>query len=248
MWARGHGGAPDRGGGGDQDDQLDEEGLRRRISALTKRLGEKRGQAEVGAFLADAAGRRTKTRAEQLEDVLVPREKQDGDDDGSLLFATPPLGADRGPPGVPEAEPRGALPGDAARDGPLAGSPRWAGNSDSLDCLATQWVTYLTSVYFGQHPPEKMDPRDERGLRTLMEALDALGRGDLPILADLLCQRAQIVQLHVAEGSWATGRYLELLPGRVGGLAPATEQRLAARDQVLRAKLGEVKRKHTGTG
>ena len=111
-----------------------------------------------------------------------------------------------------------------------------------------QWVTNLTSGYFGQHPPEKMDPRDERELRTLMEALDALGRGDLPILADLLCQRAKSVQLHVAEGSWATGRFLELLPDRSGGLAPVTGQRPAARGQVLRAKLDEVKRKHTGTG
>eukprot|EP00974_Lingulodinium_polyedra_P045780 4389356-Lingulodinium_polyedra.AAC.1 len=88
-----------------------------------------------------------------------------------------------------------------------------------------------------------MDARDEREIRTLMEALDALGRGDLPILADLLCQRAKSVQMHIAEGSWQTGRCLELLPEGAAGLATTTEQQLAARDQILRARLEEIKKK-----
>ena len=50
----------------------------------------------------------------------------------------------------------------------------------------SRFVTYLTAVFHGMYPPEKVGPRTTREMRTLAEALDALGAGDLPRTADLL--------------------------------------------------------------
>jgi hypothetical protein len=112
---------------------------------------------------------------------------------------------------------------------------------------AALMVSYLTAIFHGRYPPEKVGIRTTRELRTLAEALDALGRGDLPSLADLLMQRFKALEVSVQDGSWATAQRLELLPAKDVGLASAEEQRAAARAELLHLKLDEAKKKYGKT-
>jgi hypothetical protein len=111
---------------------------------------------------------------------------------------------------------------------------------------AALMVSYLTAIFHGRYPPEKVGIRTSRELRTLAEALEALSRGDLPSLADLLMQRFKALEVSVQDGSWATAQRLELLPAKDVGLASAEEQRAAARSELLHLKLEEAKKKYEG--
>ena len=104
-------------------------------------------------------------------------------------------------------------------------------------------MTYLLSVVQGAHPPEKMGARTTAELRTVAESLDALGRGDLPHLADLLAQRFKALELSVSEGNWALASQLEVTP-QGGGLASMAERREAAKGELMKLKLQEGTRKH----
>ena len=104
-----------------------------------------------------------------------------------------------------------------------------------------RWVAYLITVLQNRVPLEKMGLRDSRELRTLAEALDALGKGDLPRLGDLLAQRFKSVESKILNGSWNDS--LELIPPADLGLATNAEQRLATREQMAKLKLLELRAK-----
>ena len=101
-----------------------------------------------------------------------------------------------------------------------------------------QYVTYLLSVVHGAHPPEKLGQRNASELRTIAECLDALGRGDLPHLADMLAQRFKALELAAAEGNWDLARRLEITPVG-GGLASMEERSDAVRSLLVDKKLRE---------
>jgi hypothetical protein len=95
---------------------------------------------------------------------------------------------------------------------------------------------------------KEVGQRDSRELRTIAEALDALAMGKLPSVGDLLMQRFKAVEQKVIDGDWGTASHLELLPDRLIGLTPMSEQSAAVKSQLLHLKLEEAKRRHSGPG
>ena len=101
----------------------------------------------------------------------------------------------------------------------------------------SRFVTYLTAIFHGAYPQEKIGPRSSRELRTLAEALDSLGTGDLPRTADLLTQRFKAVEESIKKGSWEDSNFLELIQKDAVGLTSAPEKLAAQRGRLLDQKL-----------
>jgi hypothetical protein len=108
---------------------------------------------------------------------------------------------------------------------------------------ATKFVTFLLSVFHGRHPPEKVGARSTKELRTLAEALDALGEGNLPHLGDLLVQRFKALQQAHVDGDWTLASGHEIASTGDGTLATAEERYAAARGQLLNTKIDEARKR-----
>ena len=98
-------------------------------------------------------------------------------------------------------------------------------------------MTYLTAVFHGMFPPDKVGPRTTREMRTLAEALDALGSGDLPRTADLLVQRFKSVEESVKRGNWDEAGFLELISREHVGLTSQNERLAAQRGRLMEQRL-----------
>ena len=94
----------------------------------------------------------------------------------------------------------------------------------------------------GQNLPN-MSEEHHRELRTLAEALDALGQGKLSHVADLLMQRFKSREHVALTGNQDLSRHLELIPPSEGGLISQKERALAAQAQLRDAKILEASKK-----
>ena len=88
---------------------------------------------------------------------------------------------------------------------------------------------YLTVLY-----PQL---RLQREIRTLAQALDYLGAGELERCADLVAQRLKALELTIHDQGWSRAQFLELIPLETAGLADAEEQRMASKEQLMEAKM-----------
>ena len=120
--------------------------------------------------------------------------------------------------------------------GPQEGATNDQGN-------AATFLGYLTAVLFGQHPVDRIGARSAHELQTLARALDHLGAGRLPEVADLLTQRFTAVEQSIHDGNWNIASQIEIVPDAADTLASAKEQHAAARAELLRAKVDEARRK-----
>ena len=119
------------------------------------------------------------------------------------------------------------------------------GAADSGETGAARTLAYLNSIFHGKHPMQEVGPRTSRELKTLACAIDALLKGELPTVADILMQRFKALELSVSDKSWAVAAGLELIPDSQG-LATEEETHLAARHVLLRQKLDSAKAKLSG--
>ncbi|CAK0903888.1 unnamed protein product, partial [Prorocentrum cordatum] len=99
----------------------------------------------------------------------------------------------------------------------------WADGQESLGELATSVVQYITSVWHGHHPKNEMGVRSVREMRTVGECLDALLRGELDHLGDLLMQRLKAIEQATRDGRWQVAQHLELCDDLGVGLARQEE-------------------------
>ena len=120
-----------------------------------------------------------------------------------------------------------------------------ADTSDTAGAKASCFVTYRTTVFHSAYPPAEVGVRATAELRTIAEALDAITRGDLARAGDLLTQRFKSVELEATGSSSTLARQHELIPPSRVGLAREGERTLAAKSEVLRARLEEIARKKT---
>ena len=111
---------------------------------------------------------------------------------------------------------------------------------------ASRFVAYLTCIFHAAHPPDKVGSHLSAELRTLAEAMDALTRGDLSRAGDVLCQRFKSVEMLAAGESETLARQCELIPPSRVGLATEGERTMAARSELLRAKLAEISKQRPG--
>ena len=98
-------------------------------------------------------------------------------------------------------------------------------------------VQYYLTVLYPQHK-EKMPLRLQREMRTLAQALDYLGAGELERCADLVAQRLKALELTIHDQGWSRAQFLELIPLETAGLADAEEQRMASKEQLMKQKWG----------
>ena len=94
-------------------------------------------------------------------------------------------------------------------------------------------VTYLTAMFHGLYPQERIGPRNSRDLRTIAEAFDSLGDGNLPKTADLLVQRFKAVEEPVKKWSWEDSSFLELIQSDAVSLTSQQDKLVAQRGCLL---------------
>ena len=112
----------------------------------------------------------------------------------------------------------------------------------SVKELQPRMVAYLTMLLRGKNLTH-MSAEQSRELRTLAEALDALGHGNLSEVADLLMQRFKSREHAALTGQEDLAKHLELIPAAEGGLISAGERSMAAAAQLQEAKIIEASRK-----
>jgi hypothetical protein len=103
-------------------------------------------------------------------------------------------------------------------------------------------VTYLQAIFHGHLPQGQLGHRATRELSTIGHCLDALAKGDLPHLGDLLMQRFKKLEVEALEGHERAGETLELLPLRAVGLASQQELEAAQAEEIRQGKLVQARR------
>lgn len=85
---------------------------------------------------------------------------------------------------------------------------------EDVKVLRSVVTTYLTTGLAPALAAEgrPLNMRNEREMRTLAEAMDAILRGDLAGAGDILMQRFRSCEMNASEGSWQQARHLELIP------------------------------------
>ena len=92
--------------------------------------------------------------------------------------------------------------------------------------LAAIFTPYLSSILLPSLS-EKPSQRNSRELLTLAQALDALVRGDLDLVGDLLSARFKALETATQEGNWTVAKHYELI-GDSGVSTASKEDREAA--------------------
>ena len=108
--------------------------------------------------------------------------------------------------------------------------------------LPARTVAYLNSIFHGRHSQTEVGPRTCKEMRTLALAIDALLRGELPQVGDLLMQRFKALEMAVGDKSWAVASQLEVAED-LPGLTTVEEKQAAARHALLQQKLADAKAK-----
>jgi len=100
-------------------------------------------------------------------------------------------------------------------------------------------VRYLTTALGPAHP--SMGMRNQRELRTLAEALDALLAGDVGRAADFMMQRFKAVELAATDAAgWAAASHLEIIPEARASASTMQEREAAARALMREDRLAKV--------
>ena len=101
--------------------------------------------------------------------------------------------------------------------------------------LRALFTPYLTSVLLPTLG-EKGSLRNVRELRTLAEALDALVKGDLEGLGDLLTQRFKALEMATQEGNWTVAKHYELIGDSSVTTASKEDREAALREEAHDAR------------
>jgi len=169
-------------------------------------------------------------------------DEEDSEDDGAPLFQVAPS---RGSSiqEVSRATPGLLLQAGLRQMAKHLGT-REGATEDELSEFVPRVVTYLTSVFHGHHPQSEVGVRNVRELRTLAACLDALLRGDVENLGDILMQRFKAVESASVKGDWGTSSQLELIDETGLGLTTTDELTAATKQEALRLKLDELREKN----
>ena len=121
----------------------------------------------------------------------------------------------------------------------MGSSAEGGATGDELEGPSANVVQYITSVWHGMHPQSEMGVRNVREMRMVGECLDALTRGDLPQLGDMLMQRLKAIEQATKDGHWKVAEHLELVDSTDIGLASSAEVSAAVATYSEGAKLKE---------
>ena len=206
------------------------EELKKKVEELRERLKKKRG---IGHSLLDNALKHKKRRRKKTR-----RNDSDSGSDSESVFD----GAPSRSKSIPEAsrENPGVLFTNGMQQIKRYLAQRGGAEDSETDNLAATVVQYITSVWHGLHPPGEMGVRNCREMRTVGECLDALLRGDLASLGDLLMQRLKAIEQATKDGHWQVARHLEVCDTTELGLATDLEVQTAVNRQIRDGKLKDA--------
>ena len=197
--------------------------LEDKINKLKEKLERKR-KSGMGRALAN--------RAEAAMEGRQRKRSKKNDKGSSELSEdfeeAPPAGSNRRIQQLGKHEPGALLASGLEQIKAFLAQRGGAATDSELDELHACVVQYITSIWHGKHPVGEMGARNVQELRTMGEALDALLRGDLPHLGDLLMQRLKAIEQATKDGHWSVAKHLELVEGTDVGLATAAEVSAAA--------------------
>ena len=235
------GGNGDPGGGGEGGGEVAK--LRKALDKAEKDLTKEKKRRVSGRLFAAAAAAGDRREGDELKIEM----KDEDEDDSLALFQQASSRNGSTMTGTIQTMGR-AQPGNLYLSGleevkKFISAREGASEADQDSALPPKLVSYLTSIFHGSHPIKECGVRNSRELRTLAEAIDALGYGQLPQLGDLLMQRFKAVQTSVTDGGWHLAKRLELIPEEGDSVVSFEEKRLAARDELLHLKLDEARTK-----
>ena len=175
------------GGDGAAEVSPTEAELKKKLERLREKL-RKRSLGETLAERAEAAleGRRVRRRKGDRG-----RDKDSSED--SLFDEAPSAGSSRRVQRLARSDP-GALMASGLAQIREYLAQRGGASSDELDEASANVVQYITSVWHGMHPQSEMGVRNVREMRMVGECLDALTRGELPKVGDMLMQRLKAIE------------------------------------------------------
>ena len=101
------------------------------------------------------------------------------------------------------------------------------------DDLSPVALRYFMQVWSSHYRPDEVSEQDRRELRTYMEAIDAILRGNSTCAADLLVQQARAKMMSIRDGHWGAARWLQLLPVSSTMMEASAEDEDFARQQEL---------------
>ena len=208
--------------------------LEKKVAKLQEQLKKK---STPGQHLFEAAAKGNKKRKkdsdeEDLEDPLFPQ--------------APSLTAASGLQVVARSAPGALFARGVEEISRFLGEREGAPGEDTKD-LPTRTLAYLNSIFHGKHPPAEVGPRTCKEMRTLALSIDALSRGELPQVGDLLMQRFKALEMAVGDKSWAVATQLEV-SGETQGITTLEEKTAAARHALLQQKLADAKAKAAAAG
>ena len=105
--------------------------------------------------------------------------------------------------------------------------------------LSPRVVRYLTTVV-QVSAAHGVSVRNERELRTLAEALDALLTGDITRAADIVMMRFKAVELATTSQDWSSAKFLELIPQTQVSSFTDMEKEAIAKQKLRDAKLAKL--------
>ncbi|CAK0842773.1 unnamed protein product, partial [Prorocentrum cordatum] len=229
------GGAPKGSGGADGEDVdgRTAEEMRKIVKRLKEKLQRKRSMGEALAERAEAAleGRRSRKK----------QKNRDKDSSDSASFdEAPTAGSGRRVQKLARSDPGALMAAGLKQIREYLAQRGGADNDDELDRMASNVVQYITSVWHGMHPQNEMGVRNVREMRMIGECLDALTRGDLPQLGDMLMQRLKAIEQATKDGHWKIAEHLELIDSTDIGLASSAEVSAAVASYSEGAKLKDA--------
>ncbi|CAK0827383.1 unnamed protein product [Prorocentrum cordatum] len=229
------GGAPKGSGGADGEDVdgRTAEEMRKIVKRLKEKLQRKRSMGEALAERAEAAleGRRSRKK----------QKNRDKDSSDSASFdGAPTAGSGRRVQKLARSDPGALMAAGLKQIREYLAQRGGADNDDELDRMASNVVQYITSVWHGMHPQNEMGVRNVREMRMIGECLDALTRGDLPQLGDVLMQRLKAIEQATKDGHWKIAEHLELIDSTDIGLASSAEVSAAVASYSEGAKLKDA--------
>ena len=121
---------------------------------------------------------------------------------------------------------------------PLAGG-RGGVNAKPGQLGTPKVVRYLTTVV-QVSAAHGVSVRNERELRTLAEALDALLLGDVTRAADIIMMRFKAVELAATSQDWSSAKFLELIPQTQVSSLTEMEKEAIAKQKFRDAKLAKL--------
>ena len=218
--------------------------LEKKVAELRERLHRTRKERSLNSVLGGLATRKKKVKKKKRKKKDTDEDDESGSSSSDMTdFSLAPSRSD----GHSIQMLAGAQPGALLAHGVqqikrfLIG--RGGATDSEVENLSSVVMTYLNSVWHGAHPHHQVGKRSAQEIRTIGECLDALLRGELSELGDMLMQRLKAIQQAHTDGHWNVAGQLEICQSADVSLISEKEKRAALKGTETTLKIEESLKK-----